>query len=464
MELSQLTKISDYLYEIPKSFRADMRVPARIFISPGLFEEIKSDRSIEQLVNVAAIPGIYKYALAMPDIHQGYGFPIGGVAATEIPRGLISPGGVGYDINCGVRLLRSHLNYQQIKPLLQNLALELQRDVPSGVGEGGSLKLSSSELDEVLEQGAAWAVEKKFGNKEDLSHLESQGKLSEAKAEKVSARAKKRGADQLGTLGAGNHFLEIQRVEQILNPEAAAKMGLAKDQIAVMIHCGSRGLGHQNATDYIHLMTQVMPGYNISLPDRELAGVPFETLEGQNYFASMCASANFAWANRQVITHEVRQNLKKVLPENLDPTLEIIYDVAHNIAKLEEYDGKKLLVHRKGATRAFPGQPVLIPGSMGTASYVLLGTEKSLEISFGSACHGAGRRMSRTKAKHEIHGGKLKQDLENRGIVVAAGSMSGLAEEAPQAYKNIDEVVQVVAQVGIAKPVARLVPVAVVKG
>lgn len=465
MDISQLKKLNNYTYEIPQSYRFDMRVPARLFASEKLLAEIKDDKSLDQLINVAAIPGIFKYALAMPDIHQGYGFPVGGVAATMLPDGLISPGGIGYDINCGVRLLRSALSFEQIKPHLQDLARQLQKDVPSGVGEGGKIKLSSQEMDEVLEQGALWVVSKKgLGEREDLEHLESQGRLSEARAKMVSGKAKKRGTDQLGTLGAGNHFLEIQRVQQIFHETAALAMGLRENQIVVMIHCGSRGLGHQNATDYIALMMQVMSRYKIKLPDRELAGVPFETIEGQNYFASMCASANFAWANRQVITAEVRESFKKVLPANLDSTLETIYDVTHNIAKIEEYEGRKLLVHRKGATRAFAGQPVLIPGSMGTASYLLVGTEESSKLSFGSTCHGAGRRMSRTKAKQQIRGDQLKRQLEEEGIVVAAGSMSGLAEEAPSAYKDVDEVIRIVDEVGIAKMVARLKPVAVVKG
>lgn len=474
MDLGALKKIDDYVYEIPQSYRPDMRVPARVFITDELLSEIKDDKSLDQLVNVATIPGIYKYALAMPDIHQGYGFPVGGVAATELPNGLISPGGIGYDINCGVRLLRSNLTHKQIKPLLHELAHELQRDVPSGVGEGGEIRLSRSELDEVLEEGAAWVIEKRgLGKKEDLKHLESNGRLEEAQAKLVSDKAKKRGKDQLGTLGAGNHFLEVERVEQILHAEAAKQMGLLQDQVVVMIHCGSRGLGHQNATDYIALMTRVMGKYGVNLPDRELAGVPFDTIEGRNYFASMCASANFAWANRQAITARVRRSFAKVLPPKLDADLEIVYDVAHNIAKIENYTlqsassqrkSVSLLVHRKGATRAFPDQPVLIPGSMGTASYVLVGAQKSLELSFGTTCHGAGRRMSRTRAKKEVRGDALKRELEGRGIAVAAGSLSGLAEEAPQAYKNIDEVVQVVNSLGIARAVARLVPIAVVKG
>ncbi len=465
MDFQKLKKISDYVYEIPRSYRADMRVPARLLISEKLLAETRDDKSLEQLVNVTTIPGIYKYALAMPDIHQGYGFPVGGVAATEMPQGLVSPGGIGYDINCGVRLLKSGLTLEDVKPHLRSLAQQLQREVPSGVGEGGRWKLKPAEVDQVLEGGAPWLVEKKgLGRVEDLEKQESRGCLPGASAKTVSVRAKRRGSDQLGTLGAGNHFLEIQQVQKIYAAEPAGQFGLKENQIVVMIHCGSRGLGHQNATDYIALMTQIMPRYGISLPDRQLAGVPYETPEGKNYFASMCAAANFAWANRQAITAEVREGFKKVLPPTLDSSLEVVYDVAHNIAKLEEYDGRKLLVHRKGATRAFPGQPVLIPGSMGTASFVLVGRPGSMEVSFGSACHGAGRRMSRTRAREQVRGDQLKRELEGRGIAVAAGSLSGLAEEAPEAYKDVDEVVRVVQEAGIAEIVARLVPLAVVKG
>ncbi len=435
-----------------------MRVPARVYASEKMLEEILGDRSLEQLINVATLPGIQNYALAMPDIHEGYGFPIGGVAAFSQKEGVISPGGIGYDINCGVRLLRSNKTFNEVKNYLPQLAQTLYREVPSGVGKGGRLKLKGEALDRVLEHGAQEVVGQGYGKEEDLKQQESEGRIEIAEANLVSERAKSRGHDQLGTMGAGNHFVEVEVVENIFSEEEAKRLGLSKDQITILIHCGSRGLGHQIATDYIQTMVRAMPKYGIVLPDRELACAPFESKEGQNYFRAMSAGANFAWANRQLITWEVRNAWQDVFSEGED--LEIVYDVSHNIAKIEN----DLVVHRKGATRSFPGQPVLIPGSMGTGSYVLVGLEGAMEQSFGSSCHGAGRRMSRSKAKRTIRGSELKDQLEARGIAISAGSMSGLAEEAPEAYKNVDEVVEVVHQAGIAKKVARLRPVAVVKG
>ena len=454
-----LTKINDWIWEIPKSYRSDMRVPARVYVSEKMLAGISRDRSLEQLVNVATLPGIQKYALAMPDVHEGYGFPVGGVAAFDAQTGVISPGGIGYDINCGVRLLRSDLTRDEITSGLEKLATAIYEEVPSGVGRGGRLKLSEKLFDEVLESGAKRAVEMGYGTVEDLENLESRGALDNADASLVSSHAKARGRDQLGTLGAGNHFVEIDKIETIFDEESAKKLGIFKNQVVVLIHTGSRGLGHQIATDYIRTMTQAMRKYNIVLPDRELACAPFQSKEGQDYFKAMSAGANFAWVNRQLITHEVRKAWNDILGES-GGELSVIYDVAHNIAKIE--DG--LIVHRKGATRAFPGQPVLIPGSMGTASYVLLGQPRAMEESFGSSCHGAGRKMSRTQAKKEIRGADLKTSLTKQGIAVKAGSLSGLAEEAPEAYKDVDEVVEVVHQAGIAKKVARLKPVAVIKG
>ena len=467
-----LTKIYDWLWEIPKNFRSDMRVPARVYASEKMLNEIFRDRSLEQLVNVATLPGIQKYAIAMPDIHEGYGFPIGGVAAFDIKEGIISPGGIGYDINCGVRLLRSDKKYEEVKSYLEELGRAIYREVPSGVGRGGKLDLKGKEFDEVLKKGAPQMVEMEYGNAEDLEHLESRGQLQNAEPSLVSNTAKARGRDQLGTLGAGNHFVEVGVVENIFDEESAKKLGLFKDQITILIHTGSRGLGHQIATDYIRIMMNVMPKYKITLPDRELACAPFKSKEGQDYFHAMSCGANFAWANRQLITWEVRKAWEDVLG-SAGGRLDIIYDVAHNIAKIEEYpiemrnkkrEIEKLIIHRKGATRAFPGQPVIIPGSMGTGSYLLIGQETAMEESFGSTCHGAGRRMSRTQAKRQIRGSELKQELQKRGIVINAGSLSGLAEEAPEAYKDVDEVVEVVHNAGIAKKVARLRPVAVVKG
>lgn len=457
-----LIKIHNYLWEIPKSFRTDMRVPARFYASEKMLEEIFRDRSLEQLVNVATLPGIQGHALAMPDMHEGYGFPIGGVAAMDYGTGIISPGGIGYDINCGVRLLASDKNFDGIKEKIEKIAGMLYKEIPSGVGRGGKLKLSDKELDEVLEQGAQWAVKKGFGNKKDLENIESSGRLETANAQNVSEHAKSRGGDQVGTMGAGNHFVEVDRVEEILDEEHAKKFGLFKNQVVILIHTGSRGLGHQVATDYIKIMVRTLDKYKIKIPDLELACAPFNSEEGQKYFSAMSAAANFAWANRQVITWHVRNVWKEIF--GAEAKLNLIYDVAHNIAKIEEYNGKKLIIHRKGATRAFPEQSVIIPGSMGTASYVLAGTEKAMEESFGSVCHGAGRRMSRHQALREVQGRQLKEELVAKGIAVETGSIKGLAEEAPLAYKDIDDVVNVVADAGLAKKVARLKPIAVIKG
>ncbi len=474
---SDLIKIHDYLWEIPASFRPDMKVPARIYATEKMLDDLFKDRSLWQLVNLTTLPGIYKYAFVMPDVHEGYGSPVGGIAAPRVEDGIISPGMCGYDINCGVRLLRTEAKYAKIKSKIEDLASEIFRQVPSGVGQGGYWKLSNKELDEVLENGVRWMIGKGFGSERDSVYCESNGVLVGADASLVSERAKSRGRDQLGTIGAGNHFVEIQKVDEIFDETSAKALGLFEDQITILIHCGSRGLGHQVATDYIKLMLEVMPKYKISLPDRELACAPFNSSEGKQYFAAMCAAANFAWANRHLIMYEVRKAWKQVFG-NYYPEPELIYDVAHNIVKIEEYDGIKLLVHRKGATRAFPpghpeipedyskscGQPVFIPGSMGTASYVLVGVLQTMKEAFGSSCHGAGRVMSRTKAKQVVRGEVLKKELEKRGIAIRAGSMPGLAEEAPIAYKDVEEVVDVVAAAGIAKKVVRLKPVGVIKG
>ena len=465
MDKQYLKKISDYIWQIPKTYRKDMRVDARFFASDSMLDEIMRDKSLDQLVNVSTLPGILRFALAMPDMHEGYGFPVGGVAGFLADTGIISPGGIGYDINCGVRLLASDMFFDDVKDRLHEIAGEIFRQVPSGVGRGGRLRLKGQEMDKVLENGAHYMVQMGYGREEDLEHIESSGRLTEADSSFVSDKAKKRGRDQLGTMGAGNHFVEVEKVEKIFDENTARRIGLYQDQVVVLIHTGSRGLGHQVATDYIRLMMAVMDSYGIQIPDRELACSPFASKEGQEYFRAMSAAANFAWANRQMITFEVRQAWKSVFG---DSELKVVYDVAHNIAKIEEYeiDGKKqkIVVHRKGATRAFPDQIVLIPGSMGTGSYVLVGQKESLKQSFGSTCHGAGRRMSRRKAKDTVRGSELKQDLERRGIAVSAGSMSGLAEEAPIAYKDVDAVVDVVHRIGIAKKVARLSPIAVCKG
>lgn len=475
-----LTKISDMIWEIPRSYRPDMLVPARVFATERMLDEVFNDRSLEQLVNTATLRGIQGWALAMPDAHEGYGFPIGGVAAIAYPDGIISPGGIGYDINCGVRLLRAQLSIDEIKDHLENLAQEIYRQVPSGVGRGGQLELNSIELDKVLRTGVNWMVKHGYATEGDARHTESYGMLDNADPDSVSAEAKKRGADQLGTIGSGNHFAEIDYVQEIYDQEAANAFGLWKNQVVILVHCGSRGLGHQVATDHIRTMMSAMPKYGITLPDRELACVPFSSPEGTSYFNAMAAAANFAWANRQYITWEIRQAWEHILGPSGGP-LSLVYDVAHNIAKIETYEinGKKMkvIVHRKGATRAFgpgnpelpdqyrsAGQPVLIPGSMGTASYVLVGTEEGKKISFSSSCHGAGRKMSRAAAKRSINGRALQDDLLRSGIHIQAGSIPGLAEEAPQAYKDIDDVVNVVDAAGIARKVARLKPCVVIKG
>lgn len=483
VERKYIKKLSPYLFEIPQSYRGDMRVPARIYANDALLDQILNDRSLEQVVNTATLPGIVKYALAMPDIHQGYGFSIGGVVATDPKEGgIISPGGVGYDINCGVRLLASQMEEEELQPYLDDLASAIYRYVPSGVGKGGFLKISTQELDEVLRTGARWALRRGMARSEDLIHTEEGGAMPGADPGKVSRKAKERGRSQIGTLGAGNHFAELDVVDEIFDEEAAAAMGLFPGQIVVQIHCGSRGLGHQVATDYVQLFQSALKRYNIKLPDRQLVCAPVESPEGQAYLAAMNAAANYAWCNRQVLAHQVRQAFEEVLAGKVkDWDLRQIYDIAHNMAKLEvhEIDGqeRRVCVHRKGATRAFGpgsqvlpddykeiGQPVLVPGSMGTASWVLVGTEGSMQQTFGSTCHGAGRTMSRKAAKRKVRGAELKGRLENQGIAVRAGSMAGLAEEAPVAYKDVDDVVKVVDGAGIARKVARLRPIAVIKG
>ncbi|MEK7647083.1 MAG: RtcB family protein [Patescibacteria group bacterium] len=476
MIIKDFKKINDYLWEIPQSFQGGMRVPARVYATEKILLASLDDRSMAQLLNVATLPGIYKYALAMPDIHEGYGFPIGGVAAMDAAEGVISPGGIGYDINCGVRLLRSDLSADVISSRINDLGDRIFAEVPSGTGRSGILKLSDKDLDLILKRGARGITEKGFGGKEDLDFLESCGELPDADPVMVSSRAKTRGQDQLGTMGAGNHFVEVGFVEKIFSKDAAEVFGLFLGQVTVLIHTGSRGLGHQVATDYIRAMMTAMPKYGIQIPDRELACAPFRSEEGQNYFKAMSAAANFAWANRQLIAWEVRKAWKDVLGES-GGDLKTVYDVAHNLAKIEKYDDKELLVHRKGATRSFAkgnleippryrsvGQPVFIPGSMGTASYVLAGADGAMKNTFGTTAHGAGRQMSRTEARKSIEARALKEHMEAEGIRVFAGSLRGVAEEAPAAYKDIDAVADVVAEAGIAEKVARLRPLAAIKG
>ena len=475
-------KIGPYLFEVPQSYRDDMRVPARFYADDELLEAIQDDKSLGQLVNTATLPGVVAHALAMPDIHQGYGFPIGGVIATELPDGVISPGGVGYDINCGVRLLGSHLDVEEIEPHLEDLASALYANCPSGVGQGGNIKLKRDELNELLEDGSRWALRRGYATEADLERTEEQGRIAGANADKVSGRAKQRGNDQVGTLGAGNHFIEVDVVQEVFDGTAADRMGLSPGRVVVQIHCGSRGFGHQVCTDYVKQFQKAVREYGIQLPDRELVCAPLSSPEGQDYLQAMKCAANYAFANRQVLTHHIRRSFEEVLAGKVDNHwVYQIYDIAHNMAKVEKHqingELKEVCVHRKGATRAFGpgsevlpgvyrdiGQPVLVPGSMGTASWVLLGTEGSMTQTFGSTCHGAGRTMSRRQAKREVWGSDLRDELLASGIHVRAGSMPGLAEEAPTAYKDVDRVVNVVHEAGIAKKVARITPVAVIKG
>ncbi|OGG00277.1 RNA-splicing ligase RtcB [Candidatus Gottesmanbacteria bacterium RBG_16_38_7b] len=474
-----LKRIDNLIWEIPKSYRSDMNVPARLFASVDLLMEILPDKSLEQLINITTLPGIQLFAAAMPDIHQGYGFPIGGIAAFDLQKGIISPGGIGYDINCGVRLLTSQILFRDFQEKTKIVADLLFQKIPSGVGVSGVIKLDKKSLQGVLTKGAAWVVEKGYGEGADLQFLESEGHLSDADPACVSQHAKERGSKQLGSMGAGNHFVEIDCVDEIYDKNVAATFGLFKNQITVLIHCGSRGLGHQVATDYIRIMLNNLSKYQINLVDRELSCAPFSSKEGNNYFRAMTASANFAWANRQIITASLREIWQKVFAKS--ESLKILYDISHNIAKIENHQVNghvnKLLVHRKGATRAFgphhqelpasykkTGQPVIIPGSMGSYSFVLVGQEQASYLSFGSSCHGAGRRMSRKKALKEFNGVNLIRDLKMKNITVMAGSVREVAEEAPLAYKDIDQVINVVDQVGIAKKVARLKPLIVVKG
>jgi tRNA-splicing ligase RtcB len=475
-------RVSPVVWEIPASYRQDMRVPVRIFASEALLEDALGDKSVDQAVNAATLPGLVGHVVVMPDVHQGYGFPIGGVAATRLPDGVISPGGIGYDINCGVRLMATRVTSQEAEPYLQDLASALYSNCPSGVGVKGSVPLSEKELDRVCREGASWALKNGYAQPEDLPRTEEAGRIEAADPTCVSRRAKERGRPQLGTLGGGNHFIEVDIVEDVFHPEAARAMGLVEGTLALQIHCGSRGLGHQVCSDYVKELQGAVQRYGIRLPDRELVCAPLDSPEGRSYLAAMACAANYAFANRQILAHHARRSFEQVLAGHVKAwDLRQVYDIAHNIAKIEEHvvDGERmrLCVHRKGATRAFGptfaglpeeyrnlGQPVLVPGSMGTASWVLLGTEDSMAQSFGSTCHGAGRVMSRHQAKRSVRGDQLRRELEQQGVTIRAGSLSGLAEEAPEAYKKVDDVVEVVVQAGIAQKVARLRPVVVIKG
>jgi tRNA-splicing ligase RtcB len=480
--LKDIKRISDYEWEIPRTFRSDMIVPVRLFVTQRMLEDVMSDKSLEQAVNAATLPGLVGHVIVMPDLHQGYGFPIGAVAATRFPDGVISPGGIGYDINCGVRLLGSRISFEAARPHLDDLATALNKYCPSGVGKGGAVHTSEAELIAVCRQGSRWALKQGFANEADLRRSEESGCVEGADPEKVSVRARQRGRPQLGSLGAGNHFIEVDLVEQIFDPQAASVMGLEVGFLAVQIHCGSRGFGHQICTDYVEEFQGAVKRYGIHLVDRELVCAPLNSPEGQDYLGAMRCAANYAFANRQILAHSARKAFEQVLAGKVkDWHLHQIYDICHNMGKIETHiiDGERMqvCVHRKGATRAFGpgaaelpdeyqaiGQPVLVPGSMGTASWVLVGTATSMELSFGSTCHGSGRLMSRHEAKRNVRGEKLRQDLEAEGIHIRAGSMAGLAEEAPQAYKDVDQVVEAVVGSGIARKVARLHPLAVIKG
>ena len=477
--LEGFNKISDLEWEVPIGYVANMRVPGRFFLSEALSETLE-EGAVRQLANIATLPGIVKHSLAMPDIHWGYGFPIGGVAAFDMTEGIISPGGVGFDINCGVRLITTPLTGADLAGKKRDLLERLFTAVPTGVGTKSTLRVSNRELTDVMVNGARWAVERGFGTDGDLTRCEEEGAMPGADPGAVSAKARQRGIPQIGTLGAGNHFLEIQVVEEIIDPEAARAFGVTEGQICFMIHCGSRGLGHQVATDHLRILESTLGKYGIRLPDRQLACAPIDSPEGRAYYGAMASAANYAWANRQVIMHEARKVFSALFGIDYDD-MRLIYDVAHNVAKFEHHDidgaHGEVCVHRKGATRAFGphvpgipreyaavGQPVLIPGSMGTSSYLLCGTTTAMQKTWGSTCHGAGRVLSRSKAKKEVRGREIREQLAEEGILVRAPHDSVLAEEAPEVYKPSHEVVRVVHEAGLSNIVARLNPLGVIKG
>ncbi|MCS6816325.1 MAG: RtcB family protein [Blastocatellia bacterium] len=472
-----LVKLDEYRYMIPRTYKPGMQTDVIIFVDEALLETVTKDLSLEQAANLAFLPGVVGRPIVLPDVHQGYGFPIGGVAATDAEEGVVSPAGIGFDINCGVRLLRSELTLEQVRPKLENIVNDLFHAVPAGTGREGQISVNRAEMDNVLRLGAQWAVEQGYGREEDLDHIESRGCIPGANPKAVSEYARQRGADQLGTLGSGNHFLEIQYVEEVFDRAAAQAFGLRPGQVTVLIHTGSRGFGHQVCTDYLKVLRSAMQKYKIHLPDKEMAATYIKSPEGQDYLGAMNAAANFAFANRQMITHWVREVFRKHFGD--DGELQIVYDVAHNIAKFETHaiEGKprRVLVHRKGATRALPaghpelhetyrtiGQPVIIPGDMGRASYVLIGT--AAEETFASSCHGAGRVMSRTAAKKGRDINQVRRQLAERGVLIKAASKDGVLEEVPEAYKDVNDVARVVEAAGIARRVARLRPIGVVKG
>ncbi len=477
MTIKDFIKINNYLWEIPQSFRKDMQVPARIYASKEILQKVE-ETALKQLMDISTLPGLIKYALAMPDIHSGYGPPIGGLGAIDLTNGIISPSFVGFDENCGCRILLSNYTEKEIGPYLNKLAEEIQREIPSGLGRGRKIKLSINQINKVLNGGVPELVKQGYGDKEDIENCEEQGKMKKADASCVSERAKDRGRNQLGTLGSGNHFCQLDKVSEIFDERTAKIFGLFKNQVIVFIHTGSRGLGHQNCSDYLKTTERAMFRYKIKPVDKELSYVPFNSSEGQSFFKAMSAASNYAWANRHMIAHYTRKAFGKILGKDI--RLKLLYDVAHNIAKIEEHEvnGKraKLIIHRKGATRAFPpnhpeipkkyqetGQPVLLPGSMGSSSYILSGTEKSKDA-WHTVSHGAGRTMSRHQAMRTITGKQVISQLKEQGIILKCRSQRGIAEEAPLAYKDIDSVIKVISQAGLADKVARLTPLAVVKG
>lgn len=476
-------KIREMEYRIEADPSKGMKVPVTIYADEKLLQKMLTDRTIQQAINVSTIPGVLKHVVVLPDGHEGYGFPVGGVAAMDAENGMISPGGVGYDINCGVRLIKTNLMEKDVRPRLKELVTELFTSIPSGVGSKGAVRLTSSDLDEVLVKGVQWAVDHGYGSKDDADVCEENGQIKNADPGKISPTARKRGAPQLGSLGSGNHFLEVQRVDQIHDKEAAKKMGIFNEgQITVLIHCGSRGFGHQVCSDYLRVSEQALSKYNINLVDRELACVPNSSEEGESYRKAMFAALNYAWSNRQMITHWTRKAFERVFKQTeSDLDMKLVYDVAHNIAKVEKHkiDGemRSVVVHRKGATRAFPqgrdevpkkyrdiGQPVFIPGSMGTGSWILLGKPGSMDLSFGSTAHGAGRMMSRSAARRNFTEGQVQKSLGDKGIFIKALTREGVVEETPEAYKDVDAVANVSHELGIATKVAKLVPIGVIKG
>jgi tRNA-splicing ligase RtcB len=478
-------QINEYVWEIPQSFRPGMRVAGRIYADKPLLEKMRTDATLEQCANVATLPGVHKWSITMPDGHEGYGFPIGGVAAMDYDEGVVSPGGVGYDINCGVRLIRTNLNETDVRPALPRLLDALFNNIPSGLGSLGKIRVTQMDLDKVVADGVEWAIDHGYGWSEDKNRCEENGCMESADPSKVSSTAKSRGHRQLGSLGSGNHFLEIEKVDEILDERVAKHLGIQRvGQILVLVHTGSRGYGHQVCGDYLRVMERAVSKYHISLPDRQLACAPSKSPEAEDYLPAMASACNFAWVNRQMITHWTREAFEKTLGRTADQLdMHLIYDVCHNVAKIENHvvdqEGhqRKVVVHRKGATRAFPpghpdipaeyreiGQPVLIPGSMGTSSWLLVGTPKSMELSFGSTAHGAGRMMSRAAAKRRWGPREVEKELAEKGIMLRAAEMGTVTEEAPGAYKDVDRVAEVSHQVGIATKVCRLTPIGVTKG